>query len=152
MNSKALFTLSVIALSILSFQSCSHINRATNISSYGDTESHNAGRNCMECHKNGGRGKGAFTVAGTVYQENSNNIYPNATVKLFTGEEGTGELKATIEVDGLGNFYTTEHIDFSVPLYPTVVGNSDSEHMPLAITVGQCNSCHGVTEDRISVN
>ena len=150
MNKKVLATLGCILFSILVFQSCSHINRATNISSYGDTESHNQGRNCMECHKNGGPGKGAFSVAGTVYQKNGNSTYPNATVKLYTGQDATGILKATIEVDGLGNFYTTEKIDFSEPLFPSVTG-TETEHMPSGLVVGQCNSCHGVTEDKIRV-
>ena len=105
----------------------------------------------MECHKNGGKGEGAFKVAGTVYQDNNDNVYPNATVKLYTGPEATGDLKATIEVDGLGNFYTTEFIDFSVPLYPSITGSTSTEHMPDGIVVGQCNSCHGVPEDKIRV-
>lgn len=151
MSLKITLTLTVLITSVFVFQSCSHINRATNISSYGDTESHNQGRNCMECHKNGGQGKGAFKIAGTVYRKNSNSTYPNATVKMYTGPEGTGQLKATIEVDGLGNFYTTENIDFSVPLYPSVTGTSSTEHMPSGLVLGQCNSCHGVTTGRIQV-
>ena len=150
MNKKALATLSCIILSIIVFQSCSHINRETNISSHGDTESHNAGQNCMECHKNGGQGEGAFSVAGTVYQKNSSATYPNATIRLYTGQNATGALKATIEVDGLGNFYTTESIDFSAPLFPSVTG-TETEHMTQGLVLGQCNSCHGVTEDRIEV-
>ena len=36
-------------------------------SSFNENESHNAGQNCMACHKSGGQGEGWFTVAGTVY-------------------------------------------------------------------------------------
>ncbi len=121
-------------------------------SSYNDNESHNAGQNCMSCHSSGGKGEGTFTVAGTVYNASGSAVSPNATVKLYTGAGGTGSLVKTIEVDGKGNFYTTNSIDFGTGLYVTVTGKSGSvSAMSSSITTGQCNSCHN-SSGRITVN
>ena len=103
----------------------------------------------MGCHASGGSGEGWFSVAGTVYDSLKTSTYPNATVRLFTGPNGTGNLELTVEVDALGNFYTTENIDFGNGLYTSVEGNSDIIHMNSIVTTGQCNSCHGVSTDRI---
>jgi hypothetical protein len=121
-------------------------------SSYNDNESHNAGQNCMSCHSSGGKGEGNFTIAGTVYNASGSAVSPNATVKLYTGPNGTGSLVKTIEVDGKGNFYTTNSIDFGTGLYVTVTGKSGSvSTMSSSINTGQCNSCHN-SSDKITVN
>jgi len=121
-------------------------------SSYNDNESHNAGQNCMSCHKSGGDGEGTFTVAGTVYNASGSSVSPNATVKFYTGQGGTGTLVKTIEVDGKGNFYTTNSIDFGTGLYVTVTGGSGGvSTMSSSVTTGQCNSCHDSSE-KITVN
>jgi hypothetical protein len=83
----------------------------TNISSYDATESHNTGEVCMQCHISGGDGEGWFTAAGSIYNLQS-TIFPNATVRFYTGQDGTGTLVKTIEADANGNFYTTEDINF----------------------------------------
>lgn len=124
-----------------------------NISSNNANESHNAGKNCMQCHVSGGEGSGWFQVAGTVYNSAYSAVQPNGVVKLYTGPDGTGTLKATIEVDAKGNFFTTEAIDFTGGLYPKVTGSSGtSMAMGSSITMGQCNSCHGVSTNKIFVN
>ena len=124
----------------------------TNISELNSKKSHNMGQNCMNCHKNGGEGEGWFLAAGTVYDSLKTTTYPNTTVKLFTGPNGTGTLKHTIQVDGLGNFYTTETIDFGSGLYPAVVGINSTKYMSSSTTNGQCNSCHGSSTDKIFAN
>jgi hypothetical protein len=122
-------------------------------SSYNDNESHNAGQNCMSCHHSGGKGEGTFTVAGTVYNSSGAAVSPNATVKLYTGPGGTGSLVKTIEVDGKGNFYTTGNTDFGSGLYVTVTGSSGNiSKMNSSVTSGQCNSCHGSSTGKITVN
>jgi cytochrome c553 len=122
-------------------------------SSFNDDESHNAGQNCMACHKSGGQGEGWFTVAGTVYNASKTAVYPNATVKLYTGPDGTGTLVKTIEVDGNGNFYTTANVNFGGGLYTTVTGTTGNiSKMGASITTGQCNSCHGSGIGKISAN
>ena len=104
----------------------------------------------MNCHKQGGSGEGWFNVAGTVYKSDLSTTNPNNTVYLYTGPNGTGTLKATIEGDAKGNFHTTESIDFGNGLYPVVKNsNNDTQYMSTSITQGACNSCHGVTEDKI---
>ncbi len=133
----------------LVFIACEKDENETKISYYNSTKSHKAGQNCMNCHKSGGSGEGWFTVAGTVYDSTKTSIYPNATIKLYTSPNGVGVLAATIQVDEKGNFYTTEHIDFSNGLYTLAEGNLNTMHMNSAITNGECNSCHGVSTEKI---
>ena len=119
------------------------------VSKYDLMESHKMGQNCMSCHKSGGEGEGWFNLAGTVYDSQKSSTYPNATLKLYNAPNGTGSLVGTIEVDGLGNFYTTNDIDFGSGLYVSVSGETSTEYMVSPVTSGQCNSCHGVSTDRI---
>ena len=119
------------------------------ISHYNSNESHYMGQECMSCHKQGGSGEGIFNIGATVFDSTMNNVFPNSTVKLYTGANGSGTLKYTIEVDAKGNFYTTENIDFGNGLYPSVAGNIDTKHMSSAITTGNCVSCHGNTTGKI---
>ncbi len=138
----------VFALSILA--SCEkNKNNETKISAYNETESHNMGQNCMSCHLQGGSGEGWFKIAATVYDSLQISPYPNTTVKLYTGPNGTGTLKCTIEVDGNGNFYTTEDVDFSTGLYPVVSSNSGTNYMSSPIYSGNCVSCHGNSTSKI---
>jgi len=148
MNLSKLNLLAVLSFTLL-VVSCKRNEKATNISSYNDTESHNMGQNCMECHKTGGKGKGIFQAAGTVYDSTLAVTLPNTTVYLYTEQGGNGNLKHTIQVDGLGNFYTTESIDYGNGLYPTIKGPTSSKHMSSPITSGQCNSCHGVSTAKL---
>lgn len=138
------------AMAIIALQGCEDEGNETKISSYNSDESHKAGQDCMICHVSGGDGEGWFTVAGTVYESGLTSIYPNATVKLYTGSNGTGDLVSTVEVDQNGNFYTTKIIDFGTGLYILVEGNTSTKNMYASITSGKCNSCHGAT-DRIWV-
>ncbi len=134
------------------FQSCNkeiENNNETKISSQGTDNGHNMGQNCMNCHKPGGAGEGVFTIAGTVYDSLKTNTFPDATVKLYSGPNGTGTLKYTIMANASGNFYTTQNLDFGIGLYPSVQGPKTTMFMPTAITTGQCNSCHGVSADKI---
>ena len=119
------------------------------VSYYNETESHKMGQNCMNCHKPGGEGEGWFNLAGTVYDSEKITTYPNATVKLYSEPNGAGILIETIQVDGLGNFYTTDNIDFENGLYVSVSGDNATEHMVSPIFSGQCNSCHGTSTSRI---
>ena len=147
-----LVILLILPLSVF-FQSCEEENEnETLISANGSNESHNMGQNCMNCHKQGGSGEGWFNVAGTVYNSSQTTTYPNIMIKMYTGASGTGTLRYTIQVDALGNFYTTEDIDFGDDLYPVVQGNSGSEYMISSVSNGQCNSCHGVSTDKIWAN
>jgi hypothetical protein len=114
----------------------------TVISGYGDTESHRAGANCLSCHTAGGSGEGRFTIAGTVYQADGTTVYPNTTVKLYTGANASGDLVITVEVDGNGNFYTTEAVDWGAGLYPTVSSDNETRSMSSPTGSGACNSCH----------
>ena len=124
----------------------------TKISRHYDDESHNNGQNCMDCHKSGGDGESWFTVAGSVYDSLKTNPSPNGTIKLFTEPGGTGTWILTVEVDGLGNFYTTEAVSFDGHVYPVVESAQGNViGMKAPTPTGQCNSCHGVTTDKIWV-
>jgi hypothetical protein len=116
---------------------------------FGETESHNTGKACMPCHIEGGEGEGWFKIAGTVYDSLQRTPYPNATVLLYTEPRGGGSLVHTIEVDGRGNFYTTNNIEYGNGLYVSVKGSLSTKNMNTAILAGDCNACHGVSTDRI---
>jgi hypothetical protein len=150
MKHKVRTILALFSLSMMIMISCENEDGSeTKISKYNSNESHNAGLNCMNCHKQGGEGEGRFVVAGTVYDSQKAVTYPNATVRLYSGPNGTGDLKYTIQVDALGNFYTTEDISFGDGLYPSVQGDVQTKYMQTSLSTGQCNSCHGSTVDRI---
>lgn len=103
----------------------------------------------MNCHVPGGGGDGLFSVAGTVYEESLNSVLPNAIVRLYESDDPGETPIAVIEVDGRGNFYTTETIDFGEGLFTSAEGPTRELFMESSITSGSCNSCHGSNTDRI---
>jgi mono/diheme cytochrome c family protein len=139
----------ILLVLIAFFISCEKSDENENSGS-GD-RSHNAGENCMNCHKSGGSGEGRFTVAGTLYNA-AGSVYPNATVKLYTGDEATGTLVKSIKSDASGNFYTTESVSFGTGLYVTINGtNGELMNKGFTISNGSCNSCHGNSTGAIEV-
>lgn len=152
--------ISTLFFSIVLIQSCSKETisssenegsggLSTGASTSGTSKSHNMGLNCMNCHKAGGPGEGIFTAAGTVYNSTATATFPNATIKFFTGPNGTGNLVYTLSGDNLGNFYTSQALNFAAGLYPAVQGTTSTRYMSSSITTGQCNSCHGVSTGKI---
>lgn len=117
-----------------------------------ESESHNMGQNCMNCHKSGGNGEGCFLVGGTIYESNKTTRVSGGNVKFYTGPNGTGTLVTTLEIDKLGNAYTTNSVDFGSGLYPVVTSaGGQTKYMGSSTTTGSCNSCHGVTQDVVWV-
>lgn len=127
---------------------------------HGTTYSHSDGRrgvDCLGCHNIGGNNPYQFSVAGTVYDISLRNIYPNASISLYSGSNKSGELIATIEVDANGNFYTTEPLDLGKGkngIYASIVGSQPTS-LPIEMNTrtdnGGCSnsSCHGVTRPPI---
>jgi hypothetical protein len=126
------------------------------ISTHGDDESHYNGWNCMHCHAPTATGEGWFTTAGTVSDPG------NGQVEFF--KELGAEPIMTVEVDGLGNFYTTETLDFPPeglfvglrdPQGNLEIMGRDDDNPDANIGVGPegqiynggCNLCHGYTTD-----
>lgn len=113
--------------------------------------SHNAGTDCMSCHKAGGSGagKGIFTVAGTVYKDGGT---PQIQATVMVYPNGSDTAQATMSTDGLGNFFTTQAVASLVPaagqqfaLGAHVVVRATgggTRSMLGVITNGSCNSCH----------
>jgi hypothetical protein len=127
------------------------------ISQQDGNKSHKFGTNCASCHTTGGSGKGLFTVSGSVLDEARANIQKKCIIKLYTKPKAQGELISTIYSDALGNFYTTEKIDFSAGLYPTLLGTpgvkEDTKHMTkIPIYKGDCNSCHGIVTEKLGID
>lgn len=113
-------------------------------SRHGDAISHNLGQNCMQCHQAFGPGRGRFSAAGTLYDADG-EPHPDGTIELRTAPAGAGELVLRIEVDGLGNFYTTEALPLpDMPLFPTLYSASADamNFMPFPTRSGACNVCH----------
>jgi hypothetical protein len=122
----------------------------------GMKKSHDFGTDCGSCHKKAGTAKTIFTVSGSVLDEARAKIYKNPVIKLYTERRGMGDLVATIEGDALGNFYSTEDIDFSIGLYPTLIGTpgvaEPIKHMARPIFSGNCNGCHGPKEEKLGID
>ena len=140
---------SFLALVLIYTQSCEKGNNDTRVSQNGGY-SHNAGRNCMDCHNPNGEGSGWFNAAGTVYASTGSSIHPNATVYLYTNPNGRGSIVDSLYGDGSGSFYTTSSINFGSGLYPAVVGSNGAvKYMVNSISQGACNGCHGVSTAKI---
>ncbi len=150
-----LFVLFFISIGTLFTMSCEKKNEScseSNISKAGGDDSHNMGMNCMQCHTSGGEGEGCFNVAGTVYNQAQTATVSSGTVKFYTGPNGTGSLVKSIAIDSKGNFHTTEAVDVS-NLYPAITGPSGTtQYMSTKPPTGACNSCHGVSTDKLWSN
>jgi hypothetical protein len=104
--------------------------------------SHEPGNNCMHCHQRLGGGPGLFTAAGTLFDP-AGQPRTGAVVEIRTAPAGEGDLLAAIEVDQLGNFYTTA--DLPIPeseLFPFVRGSTTTKEMPFPTSSLACNYCH----------
>lgn len=112
-------------------------------SSYGNTNSHDVGSDCMKCHNSGGSNQFWWNVAGTVFKPDSVTLNPGCTVYLFTGPGGSGTLIQVLPVDKKSNFYTTNSVSFGTGLFTEVKSSSgEIRSMQAAITSGDCNFCH----------
>lgn len=139
---------------------CSHydeLQRNGNESTAGSTESHHFGEDCMTCHHDNGseavREGGWWNIAGSVYLPDQSGPMSDAKIELWSQPDREGQLYYTLEVDALGNFYTEKIVDFDGTCFPVVVdlttGNYEDMHQ--AFHSGGCSSCHGKTEDVITV-
>lgn len=153
MKAQTILVFTFIASSILIFatsckknsESCSE----SNISKAGGDDSHNMGMNCMQCHTSGGEGEGCFIAAGTVYNQAQSSTISSGTVKFYTGPNGSGTMVKSIAIDSKGNFHTTESVDVT-NLYPAITGpNGTTQYMSTKAATGACNSCHGVSTDKL---
>ena len=122
-------------------------------SKHGGSRSHNAGKNCQSCHLADGPGEGCWEVAGTAYDSLSGGISPDVVLRLYTQPNDSGELKLTLEGEALGNFYTSKDPGLGAGLYPSVTSaNGHTSRMQGRVTSGACNSCHGVSTEKIRVH
>ncbi len=112
-------------------------------SSHGETRSHAQGDNCMTCHQAHGPGPGRFTAAGTLHDAAGDPL-ADGVLELRSAPDGNGDLILRIEVDGLGNFYTTEPLPLpDTALFPTVLGPAGGRNfMPFPTRSAACNVCH----------
>jgi hypothetical protein len=101
----------------------------------GRATSHNAGRDCLACHRD-------FGVAGTVYRADGSPAQ-GAVVRLTAAANGGGSVVLSLTSDASGNFYASRSVGFGSGLYTDVAGASGSPRaMTAAVTSGACNSCH----------
>jgi len=154
------------ALGIIIFHSCDNKKLRTDnpplnagprlISRAGFNQSHVFGSTCSSCHSPNGASMYIFNVMGSVSNEARTDIQSRSIIKLYTRPRAKGRLVATISSDDLGNFYSTENIDFSLGLFPTLSGTpgvkEDTKHMSRPIFSGDCNSCHGRTAEKLGID
>lgn len=137
MNKRLLSAIFVLAIFSLWFISCSKSENDSNISRFNEDDSHYKGDNCMNCHYTEGPGEGWFSAAGSVYGN-----YTNHSVRIK--DANTGALLRTIQIDRLGNLYTTETIDMQNGITIDIIdqqGNVVSV-MQTVVFNAQCNLCH----------
>jgi hypothetical protein len=141
-----------------------------NISRHGELRSHTRSRNCLSCHQTEGPGRGVFTIAGSLVDEQQ-RPYRNGILRLFAAARAPGggpvewggpveltDLVLEVELDENGNFFTTEALpDFfpAQPIYPQFFSEQGEplfkadgkSHavMGSGATVGGCNFCHGAS-------
>tara|TARA_B110000305_G_C19192956_1_gene517480 strand:- start:248 stop:685 length:438 start_codon:yes stop_codon:yes gene_type:complete len=140
---KKLFVFMSLVMFIVACQKFEIQELETLISTHDEDESHHYGENCMNCHYSAGRSEGVFTVGGSV----SGN-FKNATMEFY--KDGIVKAVHKVEVDKLGNAYTTEDIDFSEGLSVGVRNrNGKIEFMDDKIFNGQCNLCHGTKIEEV---
>ena len=119
--------------------SCDKQDNETNISSHSEDESHYTGDNCMNCHYQAGPGEGWYSIAGSVFGNYQNDDY---TVRVF--DALTQDQLASVEIDQLGNLFTTAPIDFNNGITVDIINSSGNvvKVMSTIVTNGQCNLCH----------
>jgi hypothetical protein len=109
------------------------------VSHAGETLSHEPGTNCMGCHSRGGGALSWFTAAGTLLLKDG-TVRTAGTVTL-----GGMQSHTVLEIDGLGNFFTTEDVGLpSDPVIPEVFDNATGKTtiMPFSTPSAACNCCH----------
>jgi len=120
--------------------------------------SHNAGQDCLSCHKVGGTAESAavFSTAGTIYKSNG-SVQANATVNFYI--TGTNTLTGSFKTDDSGNFYTEVFVDglyYGTPgvtgVDIEVQGPSGLRTMPGIVSNGSCGTCHGKSNGNIVAN
>lgn len=113
---------------------------------------HNVGNNCLVCHKAGGGGDGIFTAGGSVFKAGTTTGATGAVINLYPTSDLNGTPVATMTSAVGGNFYTKSAINFGTGLYVKITYNLGSVSMSQPLTSGACNSCHGVSVGKITVN
>jgi hypothetical protein len=144
----------ILAVSVgILFVACKQSYKA---SQHGEAKSHKQGTLCMSCHTPGGSAKDVYLAAGTVYDEVRLKPQGKAVIKFYTEPKAQGKLVATLKADELGNFYTTEKLDFSQGLYPTLIGTPEAKenikHMNRKVFRADCNWCHGIGEESLGID
>jgi len=148
----ALFIIALLTLTMIC--SCKKSPDVKPISSHnGETTSHNVGLVCMNCHTSGGEaGEYQWVVCGSVYKADGITPNPNGIINFWTGPLGTGNLVASLEVDGKGNFFTNSAILPASGCYPQIKGASGNiKNMVVLNASGNCNYCHNSSTNRIWV-
>ncbi|MBI1837688.1 MAG: hypothetical protein HYR91_10540 [Flavobacteriia bacterium] len=141
-----LFIFCFISLGI-SINSCNKNNNRNckkfNVSASSKSSHYNS-QSCIQCHTYGGKGEGCFNIAGSMYEsKDGEKPLKQGYIKLYTLPNGEGEMKAKINVDASGNFYSSELGDVT-HLYASITGpKGETMYMKAPLTSGDCNSCHG---------
>lgn len=122
-----------------------------NVSQSNGDDSHNFGNNCMQCHQAGGEGEGCFVAAGSVKNSALTAPATGGQVEFYTAANGGGTLKYTIQIDGKGNFYSTEAMTLT-GLYPAIKNANGTMYMGSSLSTGACNTCHGNSTGALYAN
>jgi hypothetical protein len=120
-------------------------------------KSHFFGISCNNCHGvKADKADGCFSISGSVYDEARARIHKNPVIKLYTEQGAKGKLVAVLYGDANGNFYSTQKIDYSQGLYPSLYGTPGTrepeKHMTRMTFTGDCNKCHGKNVEALGID
>ena len=97
----------------------------------------------MQCHQQRGGGRGIYTLAGSLFNSDGTPA-ANGKVTLYADGAKT-QAVASVDADGLGNFYTTSTLPFPNQALFVKIESADgqkSKSMPFPTLSGACNVCH----------
>ncbi|MES2725780.1 MAG: hypothetical protein V4643_01670 [Bacteroidota bacterium] len=146
----------VLPVLILLFIACSHYDslQKNGVESSANKSSHNSGQDCMRCH-NDDKHEASFyawwNVAGTIFK-GSGALNTEARIELWSEPNGKGFRILSLATDKDANFYSEKIIKFNGGCYPIAISGVDTVAMSQSFNGGGCNSCHGVSTNKIIVN
>jgi mono/diheme cytochrome c family protein len=148
---RALFVLSIAAVSVAPGIACSDPITTFRVRELGDEkpgvpegEYHRAGQPCIVCHREGGKSKTTFVLAGTVFTQPGKAVGLDSAKVQITDSAGA---KYTATTNCVGNFYIKPSDGFEpkFPLLVRVVKENRSRSMGSQIgRAPDCADCHRV--------
>lgn len=101
----------------------------------------NAGEECLDCHRPGGKAfDHPFTVGGTVRSGAGRDGAAEPVEVVLRDARGR---EHRLPANAVGNFWAEREIAFPVSAWAVAAGAAPSGPRPPTCASGRCNQCHG---------